>query len=217
MKFFGVLLAVILLLIAAGAGFVWSGFYNVAASVPHWQGTSAVLEVARERSIDYHSDGISPPSLDDPELLESGFHHFHPMCRMCHGAPGYERLEFAKGLYPSPPDLTDDHVREEFTDAQIFWIVQNGLKMTGMPAFGPTHSDNELWGLVAVVNQLPEMTPEEYRAKIGTQGHGEGMEGHRHGGENDSMSGHGHGEEEHSTGTEQTQEDGHSPSGDHAH
>ncbi len=236
MKFLGAFLAVILLILIAGGLFVWSGVYNVAATVPHWDGTLAVLEIARERSIDNHSDGISPPPLDDPELLESGFHHFHPMCRMCHGAPGYERLEFAKGLYPSPPELTDEHVREEYTDAQLFWIVQNGLKMTGMPAFGTTHKDKELWGLIAVLQKLPEMTPEEYRAEVDARGQ-EGRMGGHHGQAGDANGGHSHGQEGHAAAsesgapqepsspgkdgqpsrTDSAHQEGHSHDDDHAH
>ncbi len=236
MRFISGFLVAILLILIAGALFVWSGAYNVAADVPHWKATSAVLEIARERSIDNHSDGISPPPLDDPELLESGFHHFHPMCRMCHGAPGYERLEFAKGLYPNPPDLTTDHIVEEFTDAQLYWIIENGLKMTGMPAFGPTHKEDELWGLVAVLKKLPQMTPEEYRAEVGAHGQ-EGQMGGHHGQTGDANSGHSYGQEEQaaafesdspqeqgsareevqSEGTDSAQPEGHSHDDDHAH
>jgi len=237
MRFLGAFLAVIVLILIAGALFVWSGVYNVAANVPHWDATSAVLEIARERSIDNHSDGISPPLLDDPKLLESGFHHFHPMCRLCHGSPGFQRREFAMGMYPSPPDLTTDHIVEEFTDAQLYWIVNNGLKMTGMPAFGPTHSEDELWGLVAVLKKLPQMTPEEYRAKVDTHKQGEQMGGHHHGQTDEETGGHPHGQDEQASavesgspqepdsnqeddqpqGTDSAQQEGHSHDDDHAH
>ena len=50
------------------------------------------------------------------------------------------------------------------TDGELFWIVQNGIRMTGMPAFGPTHKDEEIWKIVAFLRHLPALTPEEEKA-----------------------------------------------------
>lgn len=208
MRFFGTAIVVLILILVAGAVFVGSGIYNVAADAPHWTVTKEILEIARERSVEHHSGGVNPPSLEDPNLLETGFHHFHATCRLCHEAPGYERFEFAQGMYPSPPDLTEDHVRGELTDAELFWIVRNGLKMTGMPAFGQTHSDEELWGIVAVVKKLPDMTPEEYRAKVEAQGKGEAVGEHHHGEADEPMGEHPHGDEGESPETGHSHEAG---------
>ena len=90
------------------------------------------------------------------------FAHFHETCRLCHGAPGYDRAEFAEGLYPSPPQLDSDGIRTEVTNAELFWIIQNGLKMTGMPAFGNTHTDRQIWSIAAFVRQLPKLDPAAY-------------------------------------------------------
>jgi mono/diheme cytochrome c family protein len=50
------------------------------------------------------------------------------------------------------------------TDGELFWVVQNGIRMTGMPAFGPTHKDEEIWKIVAFLRHLPALTPEEEKA-----------------------------------------------------
>ena len=149
-------------LIAGIAVYFWSGAYNVAAVEPHWGVFSFFLEEIRDRSIITHSRGIKPPSIEDQKLVETGFPHFHEMCRLCHGAPGYPLTEFAQGLYPAPPSLASQSTQQKWNNAQLFWIVQNGIKMTGMPAFGPTHEEDELWGVVAFLRRLPEMNEEDY-------------------------------------------------------
>jgi mono/diheme cytochrome c family protein len=154
-----------IILVSIGAGvFIWSGTYNVAANVPHWEITFEILEQLRDRSVAKHSEGINAPPLTDPKLEQAGFHVFNETCRLCHGAPGLTRSDFAMGLYPSPPDLASAETQEELKAAEVFWIVKNGLKLTGMPAFGITREDKELWGIVALVRHLHEMKPEDYKA-----------------------------------------------------
>jgi mono/diheme cytochrome c family protein len=165
MKCILIVFVVVLVLVAGSAAFIWSGAYNVSARVPHLGITLRLLETIRDLSIAAHSKGIHVPSLKDREYIELGLHHFHPMCRLCHGAPGYPREEFAQGLYPAPPDLTSDQV-QGWKDAELYWIVDNGLKMTGMPAFGVTHSEKEMWAVVAFLRRLPNLKAEEYNALL---------------------------------------------------
>jgi mono/diheme cytochrome c family protein len=160
------LLAMVVVLACGVAAFLWSGTYNVAANVPHWTITHWFLEQVKDRSISAHSKGITVPPLKEPKLLERGFNHYHPMCRLCHGAPGFDRNEFAKGLYPSTPDLTSGNVQREWNDAELYWIIKNGLKLTGMPAFGVTHGNDELWGMVAFLRDLPNLQAKEYVAMV---------------------------------------------------
>ena len=178
------LLAMAGVLVCGVAAFVWSGSYNVAANIPHWGVTHWFLEQVKDRSISAHSKGITVPSLKEPKLLERGFNHYHPMCRLCHGAPGFDRNEFAKGLYPSPPDLTSGNVQQEWNDAELYWIIKNGLKLTGMPAFGVTHDDNQIWGMAAFLRNLPNLQAKKYVAMVkgieGQQQEGKASD-HRHG------------------------------------
>ena len=76
------------------------------------------------------------------------------MCVSCHGAPGVDASEAGDGLNPPAPDLTLPRVQKR-TDGELFWLVQNGIRMTGMPAFGTTHKDEEIWKIVAFVRRLP--------------------------------------------------------------
>jgi len=158
-----------IVLVCLGGGailFAWSGIYNIAATEPHWGITSSFIGMLRNRSILEHSDGIQVPNMNDEKLRKAGFPHYHETCRLCHGAPEHPPLEFASGLYPSPPSMTSGGVQKALNDAEIYWIVKHGIKLTGMPAFGPTHDENELWGLVAIVKEIPQMSPEQYRQLV---------------------------------------------------
>ena len=174
---------IVLIVLVLGAFlYAWSGLYNISATEPHWAITSSFIEILRDRSIDAYSDGVQTPDLREPKLKEAAFPHYHEMCRLCHGAPQYPPEEFAKGLYPAPPSMTEGHIQEERSQDQFYWIVKHGLKMTGMPAFGSTHDEKELWGLAALAWEMPHMTPERYRQVIDAMDARGGMgHGHTHG------------------------------------
>ncbi len=59
---------------------------------------------------------------------------------------------------------------EHWASHELFWIVKHGIKMTGMPAFGKTHTDNQVWDMVAFLEQLPSVTPEQYVHMMEEQG-----------------------------------------------
>ena len=91
------------------------------------------------------------------------------MCEHCHGAPGINRREWAEGILPQPPHLVE--AAAEWTPAEVFWLVKHGVKMTAMPAFGPTHNDEALWNITAFVKQLPAMTKPQYERLAGSEAH----------------------------------------------
>jgi len=176
-------LTIVIVLVALAAGsflYAWSGIYNIAATKPHWAVTLAFIEMLQDRSIAVRSDDIRAPNLDDPQFAKTAFTQFHEMCRLCHGAPGYRPGEFASGFYPAPPDMTSGHIQEALSGTEIYWIVKHGIKMTGMPAFGPTHEEKVLWGLVALAKEIPKMSPKKYRQQVNKvnleeeSGHGHG-------------------------------------------
>jgi hypothetical protein len=164
MKTMLTILAVGILLAAGAAVFVWTGGFNIAATDPHWDITLQMIEVVRDRSIAVHSRSVSLPPFDESKLLRTGAGAFQEMCRDCHGAPGQPSEAFAQGLYPAPANLLSGEVQAEWSDKELFWIVQNGLKMTGMPAFGSTLEKEELMGAVALLRRLPKLGPGEYAA-----------------------------------------------------
>ena len=184
------ILAIGVLLAAGAAVFVWPGGFNVAATDPHWDITLAMIEVVRDRSIAVHSRSVSLPPFDESKLLRTGAGGFHEMCKDCHGAPGQPSEAFAQGLYPAPANLLSGEVQAEWSNNELFWIVENGLKMTGMPAFGSTLEKEELLGVVAFLRRLPKLSPEEYGALAQKAGSGEGAVEHHPGGETGADSHH---------------------------
>jgi len=156
--------AVTLVLICAAVliGYVYSGFYDVAASEPDNAAMRWLLVTVRDRSIARRAGDIKVPPLDDPKLVEEGFEHYHEMCTGCHLAPGMESSETRQGLNPQPPVLAK--LVPHSSPARMFWVIKNGVKMSGMPAWGTSHSDEMIWAMVAFLQKLPDMTPAEYQA-----------------------------------------------------
>jgi mono/diheme cytochrome c family protein len=159
------LLAVIILGLAGALFMIFSGTYNVAATSKdsgfmHW-----VLSATREASIESRAEDVIPPSdkeLSDPQTIRTGFEHYDEMCVGCHGAPGVKPGELRAGLNPEPPLLAEE--AEEVSTQELFWVVKHGIKMTGMPAWGPTHDDKKIWAIVAFVKKMPELSAEEYQS-----------------------------------------------------
>ncbi|MES1945349.1 cytochrome c family protein [Salinisphaera sp. PC39] len=181
------LVVLVILVPLAAVGFAWSGVYNVAATDEHWPITRWLLNTTVSRSVALRAEDIEvPDNLGERDRLLSGVNNYKEMCAGCHTPPGGEKSPVAKGLYPQPPEL--DHAAEEMNPAQLFWVVKHGIKATGMPAWGPTHDDDALWNIVALVEQFPGMSGQQYET-LKTAAAGQG--GH-HGGGGDS-GGHGHG------------------------
>lgn len=152
-------------IVAAGLlAFIYSGVFDITANNPHWEMTQRVLLTLREQSIKRQARDVKTPELDDPEKVHTGFRNFHAMCVTCHNAPGAAPTEISKGLYPEAPNLAK--TVKDRTAAELYLIIKNGIKMSGMPAWEPSHSGDEIWSLVAFLRVLPNMSDEEYQAAV---------------------------------------------------
>jgi mono/diheme cytochrome c family protein len=148
------------LLLAGVVGLVvWSGGYNVAATNPPGKTETRFAAFALNRAIQKRAPAKANP-FTKPEDVRFGLVHYKENCLDCHGAPGVEESEFGQGLNPPAPDLTLPAM-QRMRDGELFWVVSNGIRMTGMPAFSPTHKEDEIWKMVAFVRHLPEITKEE--------------------------------------------------------
>lgn len=173
LKLLTTLLLAVLAVILIGAGVVYFGLINVAADNPHNPLVHTLLETARERSIAVRADSIEVPDLSDPELIRSGAGNYDAMCVICHLAPGVDSTELSQNLNPAPPNLADPNRTDD--PAIDFWIIKHGIKATGMAAWGKSMADPSIWGLVALLEQLPSLTTMEYQALVSASG------GHQHG------------------------------------
>ena len=148
-------------IVIIGIAIIYSGIYNVAATDPPGKLESWFFSTVMDNSVEHHSDGIKAPPLSDAAMVDSGFQSFSRMCVGCHGAPGIKHREMRIKFNPSPPDLAE--AVGDQSDAEIFWIIKNGIKMTAMPAYGGSGDDDHIWKIVSFVHLLPKMTPEQYQ------------------------------------------------------
>ncbi len=140
--------------------FVWSGLYDVAASDPHYAITRWLLEFAKRRSIETHSLLVNSLVSDDPDLVALGAGHYDIGCAPCHGAPGRPSNAIVQKMLPPPADMLQ--AAPTWSAAQLYWIVKNGLKYTGMPAWPAPEREDEIRALVALLRAMPAMEPEKY-------------------------------------------------------
>ena len=181
----------LLVLVIAGAVFVYSGMYDIGADKPHWTFTTQMLDTLRNQSIKYHSTGVDVPSdLADTARIQAGAHHYAEMCASCHLTPGMRSTELREGLYPQPPDLAKQALGDP---AEAFWVIKHGVKLTAMPAWGKSHDDKIIWDMVAFIRQLPSMSEDQFVAMAGTHGD----DGHHDHDEHHDHGEHDHGEHDH--------------------
>lgn len=160
-----------------------TGMFDVRAAGGPGRVEKALASWAVGASIHWRAPDETIPMEADGEAFSSGLEHYGTMCLQCHGAQDVEPAEFAGGLYPPAPDLAET----EMDDGELFWTIQNGIRMTAMPAFGSSHSDDDIWHLVAFIRHLPELTPAEKQTlqqeRPGGHHHGESDHGENHHGE----------------------------------
>lgn len=155
------------MVLLAGAAYVYIGLYAIGADAPHNPATYWFLETVRERAVARAARDVTvPDNLDAPARLLAGGADYNDMCAGCHLQPGVDQNDISLGLYPAPPDLTEAHATHSdpaSRDRRRFWVIKHGIKASGMPAWGAGHDDERIWNMVAFLNRLPELTPQQYQ------------------------------------------------------
>jgi ketosteroid isomerase-like protein/mono/diheme cytochrome c family protein len=195
-KHHSITVVAVLAILAAGAGvFVYSGIYNIGADDHHTKPVFTVLQALRDRSIHLRSAELTVPNLEDPQLILKGAGQYAAMCTQCHLKPGMKDSELRPGLYPQPPNLSQVRIDPKVA----FWAIKHGIKMSAMPAWGGSHDDPTIWSMVAFLQKLPGMTPQQYKDIVAKAPPDEDMDmgdedggGHSHGGGDAEGAGHGH-------------------------
>lgn len=154
------MLVIVEVMIVGAAVFIVSGVYNVAASRDHLSITNWILTVVRDRSIANAASGISVPDLMDEGLANLGAEHYRGACATCHGVPGQAANPVYQSMLPAPPDLIFAY--EDYNSRELFWIIYNGLKFTGMPAWAGEGRSDEVWSLVAFLDRLRREGADSY-------------------------------------------------------
>jgi mono/diheme cytochrome c family protein len=157
------------ILIGIGAAvFFFGGFYSVAGTAEDPAAVTWALTRVRTASIDRHASDKPPAIFSDPASVQAGARAFAAHgCATCHGAPGVPWAKFSEGLHPDPPDLKE--VVNDLSPAQLFWVIRNGINMTGMPSFAQAGAkDDEIWSIVAFLKKLPGISEADYKAWTAT-------------------------------------------------
>jgi pentatricopeptide repeat protein len=102
------------------------------------------------------------PVRPTPEVISEGLEHYANHCASCHANDGSGDTEIGRGLYPRAPDMRATDT-QSLTDGELFSIIEHGIRLTGMPAWGngTAEGQRQSWGLVHVVRRLPKLTEEE--------------------------------------------------------
>ena len=154
------LAATAVLAAAAGALFLFSGWYHIGATVQHWQPVHTLLERGMHYSVRHHAADIRPPALTAPQMLRRGAVLYRDHCLQCHGGPGMSQAGIGKSMQPLPGPLVDAGRR--WKPQEMYWITRHGIKMSGMPAWEFRLPDDDIWAVVAFLGKLPALSPKDF-------------------------------------------------------
>ena len=162
MKTIAIIGVLVLIILIGGFIFTYSGIYNVAATIPHSPLTEWLLSTVSDRSVQHHAKGISPPPyLNEPEIIKAGFIKYQNDCVQCHGTPVSYPGKIGKALTPGPPKLWES--AKELSAGEMYWVIKNGIKMTGMPYWSYEYQERDTWSVVAFLEQLPNISAQHYQ------------------------------------------------------
>jgi mono/diheme cytochrome c family protein len=157
------LLLTFVIIVVLGIGFVaYSLLHNGVSAKAKPSALEVVMaRKARHMALPSASRALTNPVAATEENLRDGRLHFADHCAICHGNDGSCDTMMGSGLYPKPPDLRLAET-QQLSDGELFWIIENGVRFTGMPAFSSSHSSPEdSWKLVHFIRHLPQLTAEE--------------------------------------------------------
>jgi mono/diheme cytochrome c family protein len=121
-----------------------------------------VARTARKRAVPSKGRSEKNPFASSPELIAEGRAHFADHCAICHANNGSGKTEIGQNLYPKAPDMRLPQT-QNLTDGELYYTIHNGIRLTGMPAWGADEKDEDSWKLVVFIRHLPQLSPAEER------------------------------------------------------
>jgi mono/diheme cytochrome c family protein len=104
----------------------------------------------------------NPREQQSSEMIAEADEHFVEHCAICHGVDGHGDTTIGRNLYPKVPDMTQQDT-QQLSDGELYYIIFNGIRLTGMPAWGSEDKPEAIWDLVALIRRLPKLSPEELK------------------------------------------------------
>jgi mono/diheme cytochrome c family protein len=161
------IIAALSIVLLVAATLFYAGVYDISATDQHLAPTYWLLDTGMKRSVRQRAAAITVPDLAQPGQVQRGLALYRWHCVQCHGAPGVAPEPFALGMTPAPANLA--HTAREWPAADLFWVVKEGIKMTGMPAWKYRITEEDIWAVVAFLRELPKLSPEQYRSAKATR------------------------------------------------
>jgi mono/diheme cytochrome c family protein len=116
--------------------------------------------MARKMAVPSAYRQLRNPIMPSTENIRRGMEHFSYHCATCHSNDGSGHTQFGRGLYPKPPDLRAAGTQNK-SDGDLYYTIDNGVRLSGMPAFSEEHTAAQTWRLILFIRHLPQITPEE--------------------------------------------------------
>jgi mono/diheme cytochrome c family protein len=154
------LLGLALVVAAAGAAIALRG--GISARTEPSALEANVARRVRSWAIPAGARSATSPVVATPSVLAEARHHFADHCASCHGNDGAGRTAIGQSLYPRAPDMRGSRT-QSMTDGELFYVIENGVRFTGMPAWGGAATPEETWKLVHFIRHLPRLRPDELR------------------------------------------------------
>jgi mono/diheme cytochrome c family protein len=131
-------------------------FQGCTANKPPSEGETSLANAAKDVVIPLEAGKMQNPLPETDEVVSQGQEVFLGSCAQCHGPNGLGDTNVGRNMYPPAMDLTSSHV-QHWSDGELFWIIRNGVRLTGMPSWQPSVSENDTWKLARFIHKLPHL------------------------------------------------------------
>src|SRR5215813_7424411 len=152
----------VVLLVIVGVLVYWVFSHGFSAQAEPSALEKAMAPWLRRIAIPSGASKLTNPEPVNEETMAEAREHFVEHCSVCHGIDGRGGTTFGRNMYPKVPDLTMADT-QQLKDGELFYIISNGIRFSGMPAFGGEDSPQEIWHLIAFQRRLPQLSPEELK------------------------------------------------------
>ena len=160
--FKGFLLLVGLIATLMVVAFIWIGSRGISAKAEPGPFETLVARTMRRLAMPRTARALQNPIAKSPEIIAEGLAHYADHCAICHANDGSGKTDIGIGLYPKPPDMRLA-ATQSLTDGELFYIIENGVRLTGMPAWSTATEEGRqsTWHLVHFMRELPNLTDDQ--------------------------------------------------------
>jgi mono/diheme cytochrome c family protein len=129
---------------------------------------TSLANAAKDVVIPIEAEAHKNPVPRNHQVIKEGQQLYLGSCALCHGPDGHGETSLGRGMYPPAMDLTSPHV-QHWSDAQLFWIIQNGVRLTGMPSWKSSITETDTWKLALFIHELPRLDALVSARAVGTR------------------------------------------------